>query len=132
MNILKAGSAYFVAVFAVGFVLGFIRVVILQPIVGELAAVLIELPFILAASWTLCAHITVKFNVPPTLTARFIMGILAFGLLITAEYMLARYGFGQTSSEQLRDIAKAAGAIGLAGQIIFAMFPLMQIHGRRH
>ncbi len=131
MKTILAGAAYFVAIFSLGFVLGVLRVLILEPLAGELAAMLIELPFILAASWMLCAAITNRFDIPRSLPERFMMGATALTLLMAAEYFLARYGFGRPTSDQLRDAASVSGAIGLAGQIVFAMFPLIQIHARR-
>jgi hypothetical protein len=44
---MKAGLVYFASVFAIGFVLGMIRVPILAPLFGDFIAVLIELPIIL-------------------------------------------------------------------------------------
>ena len=48
---LKAGIFYFATVFAVGFALGTIRVLTIVPRVGEMVAIVIEVPFILAISW---------------------------------------------------------------------------------
>lgn len=43
-RILFTGIAYVTAVFAAGFILGVLRTLILIPLLGELTAVLIELP----------------------------------------------------------------------------------------
>lgn len=48
---IKAGAIYFAAAFALGFVLGTIRVLWLAPHVGETAAVLAEQPVMLTVSW---------------------------------------------------------------------------------
>ena len=48
---IKAGVAYAVTVFAIGFLLGTARVLLLAPRVGSTVAVLVETPVILAASW---------------------------------------------------------------------------------
>lgn len=132
MKALSAGAVYFAAVFAVGFVLGVVRVIGLEPLVGELVAVMMELPIILAASWLLCSYIIRKLNVSRTVGLRMLMGLIAFALLMTAELLLARYGFNRTPSELIREWTSIAGATGLAGQIAFALFPVMQIYaGRR-
>jgi hypothetical protein len=46
----KAGVAYAVAVFAIGFLLGTARILLLAPHVGSTIAVSVEVPLILAAS----------------------------------------------------------------------------------
>ncbi|MEL7429628.1 MAG: hypothetical protein AAFN43_06475 [Pseudomonadota bacterium] len=50
MNTIFAGAAYFAIVFAAGFILGAARTFLLAPVAGEMLAVLVELPFILAVS----------------------------------------------------------------------------------
>lgn len=128
MSAVKAGAAYFAIIFAVGFVLGTIRVLLLVPRFGETVAVVMEGPFILGASWLVCEFVVRRLGVKAELSPRFTMGLVMFVLLMAAEWTLARYGFGRSSADQLRDIASVAGALGLTGQIIAAQFPLMQIH----
>jgi hypothetical protein len=69
-SVLKAGAVYFTIVFAVGFLLGTVRVLVLVPRVGETAAVMIELPIILAASWITCRWLIARFSVPARPMAR--------------------------------------------------------------
>ena len=51
MKLLRAAIVYWAMVFALGFVLGTIRVIWVIPLVGLMPATLLELPIILAASW---------------------------------------------------------------------------------
>ena len=60
-NAVKAGIVYFLAVFAIGFLLGTIRILWITPWLGDGAAVLLELPVILTASWLLCARLIDTF-----------------------------------------------------------------------
>ena len=62
MNTLKAGVTYFAIIFALGFAFGTIRVLILLPHMGEMAAVLMEGPFILGASWFVCTNTCPPFR----------------------------------------------------------------------
>ena len=63
-NVLKAGVLYFLGVFALGFILGAIRIFFLVPYSGPVVAVLVELPFILLVSWFFCRFLTRRFTVP--------------------------------------------------------------------
>jgi hypothetical protein len=123
---IQAGAAYFGAVFLVGFALGTVRVLALVPRIGELRAVLLELPVILAASWALCGWAQRRFGVPPVARDRLAMGGVAFGLLMIAEAALS-FGLGRSPGDYLSSFATAAGAAGLAGQIAFALFPLVRV-----
>jgi hypothetical protein len=60
----KAGALYALTVFLIGFILGTIRVLIIVPRLGETAAVLLETPLILAASWFFCRWCVDRLDVP--------------------------------------------------------------------
>lgn len=126
MRSARAGGIYFLAAFALGSVLGTIRVLAIAPRLGELGAVLLELPVMLAASWLLSSAITRRLGVPPAPPSRLAMGLTALILLTTAESLLGLYGFGQDLERQFARLATMPGAIGLAGQAAFALIPLLQ------
>ncbi len=126
MMALKAGCVYFLSVFAVGFGLGTIRTLMIEPRLGALGAVLLETPFILGASWFLCRYWIARFDVPAGLPSRLAMGAVAFALLIAAEILLGLYGFGRSLSDQIAAWGTPPGALGLAGQMLFGLFPLIQ------
>lgn len=127
MKAIKAGAAYFAIVFAIGFVLGTIRVLFLVPQFGETFAVLVEGPFILGASWFVCGFVVRRLSVEVRITPRLIMGACAFGLLIIAEIMLGVIGFGRTLDQQIAAFASISGLLGLAGQILFGLFPALRL-----
>lgn len=118
-----AGAAYFASVFAVGFVLGALRTLVVAPRLGDLAAVALELPLMLAASWTLAGALVARFSVPPDVAARLAMGGIAFILLMAAEALLSRLA-GRTLAEHLVLYARPEHLLGLAGQIAFGLIPL--------
>lgn len=101
MILAAAGYFYFALVFAAGIAFGAVRTLWLTPAVGAPAATLIELPVILAVSWVACLFVLRRVKVK------------------------ARVG------EQLAAMAAPAGLIGLAGQILFAAFPLLALTARR-
>jgi hypothetical protein len=123
---LKAGLAYFAVVFSAGFALGAIRFLIVSPRIGELPAVLLELPLMLMVSWTASRWLIRSFNVNGELTARLVMGAFAFGLVMMAEAALSVFGFGRTISEHLEAFRAIPVLLGLAGQVAFAIFPVLQ------
>lgn len=126
-NSLRAGALYFAVIFALGFALGTIRVLVLLPRFGETAAVLLEGPVILTASWFTCRFFITTFSVAPLFSARLLMGASALILLLLAEFGLGVYGFNRSVAEHFAHYATTPGAFGLAGQIVFGLFPIMQL-----
>lgn len=125
MSIVKAGVAYFAVVFAAGFVLGTIRTLFLAPHVGPLAAVLVELPLMLAVAWVVCGWLVRRLAVGDAWSGRLLMGIVAFVLLLAAELALSLLLFGGTVTGFLAALGTPEGAAGLAGQVVFAAMPLL-------
>ncbi len=125
-----AALAYFAAVFVAGFVLGTLRVLLLAPVLGEVAAVLAELPVMLAVSFLAARWAVGRFAVPARFLPRLAMGETAFLLLIAAEVALGCLVFGQSLAEVAAGMVAPAGLIGLAGQVIFSLMPLALIAGR--
>src|SRR5579864_606202 len=88
MRSLKAGSLYFAMVFGVGFLLGPVRIWWLVPRVGARSAELMEAPIMLAVS-LYAAHCTIRWlAIPPDLSSRFAMGLVALVLMLVAEFSL--------------------------------------------
>ncbi len=127
---LKAAALFVAVVFAAGFVLGTLRVLVVEPALGPVIAVLLELPVMLVISWLVCTRIIAWCNVADTAIDRLAMGALAFALLMTVETLLG-LAIGRPVSEQLAAYGTLAGQLGLAGQIAFAMAPLVQKIVRR-
>ena len=122
----RAGSVYFAIVFAAGFLLGTLRVFVLVPRLGETAAVLVELPVMLALCWFASRRIVAAFDVGPRASARLAMGGLAFALLMSLEVGLSLLVFRQSLTEFLAHYAAPAGLAGLAAQALFGLIPLLQ------
>lgn len=121
---LRLGLLYFAAVFALGFVLGTFRTLVLIPVLGEIGAVMVELPVILTAAWMICGRILRGRRL--TLADAAVMGAAAFALLMLAEAGLSLWLGGRTPAEHLALYAETAHLIGLAGQLAFAAFPLLR------
>lgn len=120
-----AGAIYFGIVFAFGFAFGTIRVLVLVPRFGTLAAVLAELPLIVTVSWLTCQRLIKWFSVPRCVLPRLMMGGAAFAILMLAEAGLSVVAFRQPVSAFVAGWATLPGALGLAGQVAFGFFPLI-------
>jgi len=123
---LLAGFAYWAVVFALGFVLGSLRVLWLAPLVGLVPATLIELPLMLGASWWASGWLVRRFAIADK-RAGLAMGTFAFVLLTAAESAVGVGMMGLTPGQWLADFARPHAAIGLAGQVVFALMPWWRV-----
>lgn len=121
---LVLGLVYFTAVFALGFALGTLRVLVLGPRLGELGAVAAELPVILAGAWLVCGRLLAGRRLGRAEAAA--MGATAFTLLMLAEAALSWLAFGRSLAGHVALYAEPPQLLGLAGQLAFAAFPLLR------
>ena len=124
-RVVEAGVAYFAIVFAAGFALGTVRVLLLAPRFGELLPVLLELPLMLGISWLACGWVLVRFQIPQRIPLRLSVGVVAFGLLMLSELMLSTAVFGRSLSDHIHELATPHGLVGLGGQVLFGLMPLV-------
>jgi len=124
MRVLLTAVVYVAAVFAAGFVLGVLRSLVLVPLLGELWAVLFELPVILTIAWLICTRILRRWPLLPPVAAG--MGAVAFSLLMLVEASLSNLMAGRSLTEHLALYAQLPHQLGLAGQLAFALFPWIQ------
>lgn len=122
-----AAISYFAAVFALGFALGTLRVLVLVPAMEEGLAVLIELPVMLGFSWWIAGRIIRWQEVGADRLSRIIMGGGAFMLLMLAEASVSTLIFGRSLSEHMAHYRAATGQLGLAGQGVFGLIPLLKL-----
>jgi hypothetical protein len=127
----KAGIAYAVTAFAIGFLLGTARVLLLAPHVGPTIAVSVEAPFVLTASWYASSFWMKRLKVSAEVRTRILVGIVAFVTLIILEVALSIGLLHRPTVEYLADLQSLAGEIGLAAQVCFATFPLLDVVLRR-
>ena len=126
MRIAGAGLAYWAVVFALGFVLGTIRVLWLAPLVGLIPATLMELPVMLGASWLASGWLVRRFVIASA-GEGLAAGGLAFVLLMGAECALAVAMMGLTPAQWLAEFRQPHALLGLAGQGAFALMPWWRV-----
>ena len=121
---LIAGTAYFLALFALGFALGAIRVTFIAPRFGQLAATWVEVPVMLTAAFFLCHWAIQRWQVPRTPAIRWAMALWFLALLLIFETLLGVTLFARTLAEQWAALATSAGLLGLSAQTIAALLPV--------
>ncbi|MCU0947479.1 MAG: hypothetical protein MUF47_04420 [Porphyrobacter sp.] len=126
MRILRAAIAYWAVVFALGFVLGTLRVLLLSPLIGLVPATLIELPVMVAASWCASGCLVRRFGITGE-GAALAMGGLAFALLMAAECAIAAGMMEQRPAQWLAGLRQPHALLGLAGQVLFAVMPWLRV-----
>lgn len=125
-----AGVVYTLCVFLFAFAFGTIRVTLVAPQVGDLLAVILEAPIVLALSWRISTWCTQRFNVRSASLVRLLMGAVAFSVLMLLELGFAVLVFGEPLGHYFSKFKSTPGAIGLAMQCLFAVIPLAQSHLR--
>lgn len=121
---IRAGLRYGLEAFALGFGLGIFRTLVVAPALGETVAVLIELPVLLSVMILRARHIV---RGSPAIASRLdhlVMGATGFGLLMLCEFGLGA-ALGLSVRQWLTDMIRMPGGIGLAGQLLFALLPLL-------
>jgi hypothetical protein len=134
-----AALLYFAGAFLLGALLGAVRILALAPRLGETTAVLLELPLMLGACWALAGGIARRCRLGAAPGPRLLMGSLALLLLLAAEVALGALVLGKPLARILADWQATPGLIGLAGQVLFALLPVLHrrfsslfpIEGRR-
>jgi hypothetical protein len=124
-----AGIAAGLVVFAIGFVLGTLRMLVVVPWIGIWQATAVEIPIMLIASWFVVGWALRRYGVESPLD-RLVMAAFAFGMLIAAELSLETLGFGGNFSTFMGKMFEGPSLLGLLAQIAFAMMPL--VYPKKH
>ena len=121
----RAALAYFGIVFVAGFALGTIRVLFIEPHLGPVWSVALELPVMLGVSAFVACWVVGVCSVEPVASALLRMGLVALVLLVAAETPLGLFAFGLSIADQFSAYASLRGALTLAGQVGFGLMPLL-------
>jgi hypothetical protein len=120
---IKAGLAYFALVFGAGFVFGVLRVFLLVPRLGERISELSEMPLMLAVIMAAARFVVQRTAVPFPIAARLGTGLLALGLLIAAELLLAVVMQERSLADYVASRDPVSGSVYLAMLVLFALMP---------
>jgi hypothetical protein len=125
MWIIAAAFLYFLIVFAVGFLLGPVRVFWLEPKLGETRAVLCEAPFLLIAIVLTARWLPSALGLRMDIVSLAGMGLGALVFLQIAEFGLGRLLRGMTLQQQFARLTRPAGLIYIAIVVVFAAMPIL-------
>ncbi|MEZ5961401.1 MAG: hypothetical protein R3C30_13395 [Hyphomonadaceae bacterium] len=121
-----AAAIYFALVFAAGLLLGPVRVIWLEPWLGNAIAVLIETPFLVAAMWFASRAAPKLAGVRGGWPSFLAIGVVALIMQQIADLAVGFGLRGMTLRDQLAHFATPAGMIYAATLVIFALMPLIR------
>lgn len=124
-QIFQPGAAYFGLVFGAGFLLGCIRVPFLVPRLGARVAELLEMPIEFVVIVFAARFVVRRFSVPVDTSVRLGVGLVALGLSLAAELLLAVALAGRSVGEYIASRDPVAGSVYLLMLLVFALLPLM-------
>jgi hypothetical protein len=123
MHKFRAGLVYFALVFGAGFALGSIRVPFLVPRMGVRYAELLEMPFMFIAVLVSARYVVGRYQLAPSVSVRFSVGLIALALLLAAELLLNTLILRQSLTEYVASRDPISGAAYLVMLGLFAVMP---------
>jgi hypothetical protein len=121
MSLIRAALAYVGVIFALGFVCGVVRNLFVISFFGPVAAVAVELPVMLSASWAWSKHRIVPQNF--TFLQSLVVGTVAFALLMLCELAVSMGILHRDLNAHIAAYAQPEAQLGLLGQVGFALIP---------
>ena len=121
----KAGLCYFALTFGAGFLLGPLRIFLMVPRVGARAAELAELPVMIIVTWLAARWTIRRFRVPLSTGSRLVMGVVAFALLLAAEFALVLPLRGLTLEQYFATRDPVSSLAYYASLVLLALMPLI-------
>ena len=125
MRIVAAALLYFAIVFGVGFMLGPIRVLVLEPRLGELWATACEAPFLLAAMVLAARWVPRATRLEVHFAPLSLMGLLALMLQQLSDFAVGIGLRGLSISQQLAHFTTPQGLIYAALLLAFLAMPVL-------
>ncbi len=120
MRWLRLAVAYAAIVYVAGFILGFLRVVFLVPIIGMRYAELCELPLMLCVCYLAAQKIALWCDSPSQAVR---VGWVACGMLLAAEVGMAAAIFGKSIWEALVQKDPISGTAYYLALLVFGALP---------
>jgi hypothetical protein len=124
--VLRGAAVYFSIVFAVGFVLGALRVPYLVPRFGERSAELAEMPLMFVAIFLAAGYVVKLYGAAVSPRGWAFAGIAALGLLVCAEVLLGMALAGRGVGDYIASRDPVSGSVYLGMLLVFAAMPWLR------
>jgi hypothetical protein len=125
MKVAGAAALYFLLVFGAGFLLGTIRVLLLEPRIGPVAAVLCEAPLLSIAIYLAARWVPQALGVPRGAGALFLIGIGALALQQVADFAVGVGLRGMSFAGQMAKLQTTEGLVYVGLLIVFVAMPFV-------
>jgi hypothetical protein len=125
MKLAGAAALYFLLVFGAGFLLGPLRVLLLEPRLGPVAAVLCEAPLLILAIYLAARWVPRVLGVPRDSATLVVIGVGALALQQVADFLVGFGLRGMTFADQMARVRTTEGMIYVALLIVFVAMPLV-------
>jgi hypothetical protein len=125
VRILMSSALYFAFVFGVGFAMGPVRVMWLEPQLGKTMAVLCEVPILVVAMIVAARWATAKIRPGASLFSLAAVGGVALILQQIADFAVGIALRGITLPEQLAYFGTPAGIVCAIALLLFAAMPCL-------
>jgi hypothetical protein len=112
-----------------GWVLGPIRELWVTSRLGRTVGFFLEAPLMLVVGFLVARWVVQRFAVPPALPTRAVVGLVALGMLLIAEFLGAWGLRGFSPADYLASFRSLPGAVTAATFVLFAAMPMLV--GRR-
>lgn len=122
-RLLGAAALYFLIVFAAGLVMGPIRVLWLEPVLGPFLSVLCETPLLVLAMWIAAGFAPRAVRLQGGLGAHLALGTLALFFQLIADVAVGFGLRGLVLQDQLAYFATPAGWAYVATLVLFTLMP---------
>ena len=135
MPAIISGVLYGISMFIAGFAMGAVRILYLEPRIGEVNSLLVEIPIMLPICWLLSKqallswyflNIVLIWGDKIRKTNVDIIGVASFLTLVFLEVALSMTLFHHTFDETREELATRIGTAGLAIQLLACSFPIFQ------
>ena len=123
--LLRTSLSYFLIVFAAGFALGTVRVLLVVDAIGERNAELVESPVMAIVCAFAARYLVTKHRAKLNVARAALMGLIALSLLLIVEFTVVLSLRGLSLSEYFQTRDPVSGMAYIAGLVWYAAAPIV-------